>query len=305
MKTIKRIENFKNLKLGMFVHFGLYSIVGKGEWYMNNEKVPANEYEKLINHFKVNKNWAKNIVKLAKSFGAKYIVLTSRHHDGFSLYDTCGLNEYDALHTPTARDLIKEFVEECNKADILPFFYHTLIDWHNKYFVEKNYEKYFDYLKQSIQILCNNYGKIGGFWFDGSWSNQNINWHLEEIFAIIRKTQPQAIISNNGGIENQGELINKEIDCLVYERGSLQTISQKPLATNKAKEVCQTLNDNWGYCKTDNNYKTPAQIKELFNTCQKYGANLLLNVGPKSNGLVKRKEISLLKKLGKLIKQNQ
>ncbi len=302
MKKVERIEKFKQMKLGMFVHFGLYSIVGNGEWYMHNEKIPPTEYEKLTKEFKVNKNWAKNLVKVAKSFGAKYIVLTTRHHDGFSLYDTCGLTEYDAPHTPSAKDLIKEFVDECNKADISPFFYHTLIDWHDKNFLEEEYDKYFDYLKSSIKILCENYGKIGGFWFDGTWSNPNLNWHLDEIFSIIRKRQPQAIISNNGGLENPGELLNKEIDCLVHERGSLQTLSQNPSATNRAKEVCQTINDHWGICKKDNNYKSPTEIKEIFDTCQKYGANLLLNVGPKPNGMIKKKEISLLKKFGKLLK---
>ena len=122
------IEDFKNLGLGLFIHFGLYSVAAKGEWYQEAYKVPFSEYEKLLPKFKVKKNWAKELVHVAKKAGFKYITITTRHHDGFSLYDTRGLSDYDAPHSGSQRDLIKEFVDECRKNDIKPFFYHTLID---------------------------------------------------------------------------------------------------------------------------------------------------------------------------------
>lgn len=155
----KYIENFKRLGFGMFIHFGLYSVIGKGEWYYWQYKPDQKEYEKNTEKLKVTKNWAKNLVKMAKRVGCKYITLTTRHHDGFSLYDTCGLNEFDAPHSATGRDLVREFVNECNAEGIIPFFYHTLLDWHNTDY-KTNFPKYIDYLVQSIEILCRNYGKI-------------------------------------------------------------------------------------------------------------------------------------------------
>lgn len=284
----------------MFVHFGLYSIVGKGEWYMHNENVSAKNYEKLAFKFKVKKNWAKEIVSTAKSFNAKYIVLTTRHHDGFSLYDTKGLSTYDIIHTPTKRDIVHEFVDECNKNKILPFFYHTIIDWHNSDFKE-NSERYFDYLKRSITILCTNYQSIGGFWFDGTWSNDNYDWHLDELFSIIKKYQPNAIIANNGGWEHPGQVIHKNIDCIVYERVSCSILTDKIDNKHRAKEVCQTLNDHWGISKSDKNYKSAKQLSNIYFECRQYNTNLLLNVGPTKNGTVKLKEKNLLKKFYKNI----
>ena len=297
---MNKIKNFENLKLGMFVHFGLYSIVGKGEWYMHNENVPAKEYEKLTAKFKVKRNWAKQIVATAKSFNAKYIVLTTRHHDGFSLYNTQGLSGYDIMHTPTNRDLVKEFVDECNKNNILPFFYHTIIDWHNSDF-KNNSERYFDYLKKCIELLCTNYGAIGGFWFDGTWSDDNYNWHLDEIFSIIKKNQPNAIIANNGGWEHPGQVIHKDIDCIVYERASISTPTDKIDNKHRAKEVCFTLNNHWGFVKTDKNYKSVTQLANLYLECRQHNTNLLLNVGPTKNGDIKLKEKVLLKKFYKNI----
>ena len=132
----ERIEKFKELGLGIFVHFGTYSLLEKGEWYYStlrsSENLSEEEYQSLAKRFKVNKNWAKNLVSVAKKAGAKYITLTTRHHEGFSLFDTCGLNDYDAPHSASHRDLVKEFVDECHKQNIIPFFYHTLLDWYNK-----------------------------------------------------------------------------------------------------------------------------------------------------------------------------
>lgn len=294
-----RITRFKELELGLFVHFGIYSQVGLDEWYKHDKNIPNEEYDKLLAEFKVNKNWAKGIIKVAKSLGAKYIVLTTRHHDGFSLYDTHGLTNYDISNTPTRRDLVKEFVEECNKNDILPFFYHTLIDWHHPYF-NNNFDKYREYLFESVELLCTNYGKVGGFWFDGSWHDKKLDFKLDELFALIRKYQPEAIICNNGGLENTGEIISDEIDVGVFERGN----PSKDIK-GKAKEMCQTLNDHWGYYKSDKNYKSLDTLLSMYKKCRDNDSNLLLNIGPKGNGTVRIKEKVVLKRLGKQIKNLQ
>ena len=154
----------------MFVHFGLYSILGTGEWSKHSLNISDEAYESLKDRFEPKQDWAAELVKIAKNAGCKYITLTTRHHDGFSLYDTCGLNDYDAPHAKCGRDLIREFVDACNQEGIIPFFYHTLLDWREESY-QTDFPKYLEYLRKSVEIICKNYGKIGGIWFDGMWDS--------------------------------------------------------------------------------------------------------------------------------------
>ena len=296
------IENFKRLGFGMFIHFGLYSVIGRGEWYYMQYVPDKNEYESTINKFKITKNWAKNLVKTAKDAGCKYITLTTRHHDGFSLYDTCGLSEFDAPHSPTGRDLIREFVDECNKEGIIPFFYHTLLDWHN-FDYNNDFPEYIDYLDKSIEILCKNYGKIGGFWFDGMWDKPNEDWQEDRIYGTIRKYQPEAMIINNTGLNALGQTGHIEIDSVTFERGKPAFVdtSEKPIAG----EVCDALTDHWGYAKYDICLKSPKELIETLVDCRKYDCNLLLNSGLKGNGEMDEGEKAAFKRIGMWIKENK
>ena len=297
------VEAFKNLGFGLFVHFGLYGIVGKGEWYLHlNPKTDKVKYENLTEKFFVKNNWAKELVKTAKSAGCKYITLTTRHHDGFSLYDTKGLSDYDAPHSACRRDLIKEFVEECNNSGIVPFFYHTLLDWHEESY-RNDFPAYIDYLIKSIEILCTNYGKIGGFWFDGMWDKPDENWQEDRLYGTIRKYQPDAIIVNNTGLSELGKVGHKEIDCVTFERGKPFFVdeSDKP----RAGEMCQILNDHWGYAKEDVNYKSVKELIENLVDCRKFGCNFLLNTGLKGNGSVNATDKELLKQIGKWVNVNK
>lgn len=296
------IENFKRLGFGMFIHFGLYSVIGRGEWYYMQYVPDKNEYESTINKFKITKNWAKNLVKTAKDAGCKYITLTTRHHDGFSLYDTRGLSEFDAPHSPTGRDLIREFVDECNKEGIIPFFYHTLLDWHNPDY-NNDFPEYIDYLDKSIEILCKNYGKIGGFWFDGMWDKPNEDWQEDRIYGTIRKYQPEAMIINNTGLNALGQTGHIEIDSVTFERGKPAFVdtSEKPIAG----EVCDALTDHWGYAKYDICLKSPKELIETLVDCRKYDCNLLLNSGLKGNGEMDEGEKAAFKRIGMWIKENK
>lgn len=296
------IENFKRLGFGMFIHFGLYSVIGRGEWYYMQYVPDKNKYENTINKFKITKNWAKNLVKTAKDAGCKYITLTTRHHDGFSLYDTCGLSEFDAPHSLTGRDLIREFVDECNKEGIIPFFYHTLLDWHNPDY-NNDFPKYIDYLDKSIEILCKNYGKIGGFWFDGMWDKPNEDWQEDRIYGTIRKYQPEAMIINNTGLNALGQTGHIEIDSVTFERGKPAFVdtSEKPIAG----EVCDALTDHWGYAKYDICLKSPKELIETLIDCRKYDCNLLLNSGLKGNGKMDEGEKAAFKRIGMWIKENK
>ena len=246
--------------------------------------------------------WAKDLVKTAKAAGCKYITLTTRHHDGFSLYDTHRLNDFDAPHSACGRDLIREFVDECNKENIVPFFYHTLLDWDNPDY-ENDFPKYIDYLDKSIEILCRNYGKIGGFWFDGMWDKPNENWQEDRLYGTIRKYQPEAMIVNNTGLSALGKTGHKEIDSVTFERGEPAFVdtSEKPIAG----EMCQVLNDHWGYIKDDCNYKSVKELIENLIDCRKFGCNFLLNTGLKGNGSVNETDKCLLTEVGKWVKANK
>lgn len=296
------IENFKKMGFGMFNHFGLYSILGKGEWVLAQGKIDHAKYNELTRKFKVKKDWAKQLVKTAKAAGCRYITLTTRHHDGFSLYDVKGLNDFDAPHSACGRDLIREFVDECNKEGIVPFFYHTLLDWYNPDY-KNDFPKYIDYLVKSIEILCTQYGKIGGFWFDGMWDKPNDDWQEDRIYGTIRKYQPEAMIINNTGLNECGKTGHREIDSVTFERGKAFFVdtSEKPLAG----EVCEALTDHWGYAKEDICVKSPKELVEMLIDCRKFNCNLLLNTGLMGNGLIPDGEKANLLAVGKWIKVNK
>jgi len=213
----KRILDFEEMGFGMFVHWGLYSQMGRGEWAKYLYNIPQEEYGKLADTFTASKFDAQKMAQIAKKAGVKYITLTTRHHDGFSLYDTKGLNTYDAPHSAAGRDLIREFVDGCRAEGIVPFFYHTTLDWYNPDF-KNDFKTYLQYLRDSVEILCSEYGKIGGLWFDGNWSRQD-DWEEDALYAVIRKHQPDAIIVNNTGLGARGALGNPELDSVTFEQG--------------------------------------------------------------------------------------
>ncbi|MBO5928122.1 MAG: alpha-L-fucosidase [Clostridia bacterium] len=296
------IKDFENLGFGLFVHFGLYSNYGKGEWSEFMHKIPKEKYEeKLFKRFKPAKNWAKNLVETAKKAGCKYITLTTRHHEGFSLFDTKGLTEFDSVHS-CGRDIVKEFVDECNKNGIVPFFYHTLLDWHNPDYYN-NFPLYIDYLVKSIEILCSNYGKIGGLWFDGMWDKKDADWQEDRIYSTIRKYQPTAMIINNTGLSELGKVGHEEIDSVTFERGNPSFVDNSD--KYRAGEMCQVLNDHWGYCKNDCNYKSVKELIENLIDCRRFNCNFLLNCGPMGNGMLKCIDKGILLEIGKWIKLNK
>ena len=307
------VSDFRKLGYGMFVHFGLYSNIGAGEWYFESaynggrikNPLTIDEYiAKTFPRFKVKDGWAKNICRLAKDGGCRYIVLTTRHHEGFSLYDTKGLNEYDAPHSPAGRDLVKEFVEACHEFGLIPFFYHTVIDWWHKDYQEGNFDAYFDYLKKSIELLCLNYGPVGGFWFDGTWGLPEGVTFPTEIYRMIHALQPRAIITNNTGLDFCGQKGAEEIDCVTFERGKAFPVSSdasRPLAG----EVCDSIHDHWGYTKDDYCFKSYSYlINELIDT-RAAGCNLLLNVGPKGDGTVPYLDRTIINYIGSWLKRNK
>lgn len=295
-----RVKAFETLGFGMFVHFGLYSILGRGEWVKHHERMPDEPYEALTEVFDPAADWAEQLVATAKRAGCRYITITARHHDGFSLYDTCGLNEYDAVHAACGRDLIAEFVNACRAQDILPFFYHTLLDWREASYRE-NFPEYLDYLRRSVEILCTRYGKIGGIWFDGMWDKPDADWQEDALYGMIRRHQPDAMIINNTGLGARGQLGHIELDSVTFERGRPGMINLSDSPKYIASEMCQTMGDTWGYGANDLNYKSPAELITDLCVCRRYGANMLLNVGPRGDGTLRPMDTQLLVCVGRWV----
>lgn len=293
------IKDFEQLGFGMFVHFGLYSIIGRGEWYKDFNHVSDSEYEAYAKQFNPKKEWAVELVKTAKNAGCKYITITTRHHDGYSLYDTRGLNEYDAPHF-CGRDLIREFVEACRTYDIIPFFYHTLLDWHEKTFYT-DFPAYLDYLRKSVEILCTNYGKIGGLWFDGMWSKSDADWEEDALYGTIRKHQPEAMIINNTGLSAHGALGHIELDSVTFERGKPSPINMEGAPKYVASEMCEVFASHWGYAKEDLNFKSPAQMIRELTDCRRYGSNMLINLGPLGDGSIRPIDNAILGIMGEWV----
>ncbi len=303
----KYIADFEKMGFGMFVHWGLYAQLGRGEWIYNqrneHKDVPQTmeEYKKLADTFTAEDFDAEKLVLTAKNAGCKYITLTTRHHEGFSLYDTCGLCDFDAPHSAAGRDLIREFVDACNKHGIMPVFYHTTLDWYQPDF-EENFDAYLEYLRKSVEVLCTNYGKIGGLWFDGNWSKRDADWKESELYATIRKHQPEALIINNTGLGNLGVLGHPEIDSVTFEQGRPTPMNREGMEKYVAAETCMTINNHWGIGSNDFNYKSPKELIETLCACRKVGANLLLNIGPTAQGGVEPYQGELLRIIGDWMK---
>ena len=234
-----RVECFDRLAFGMFVHWGLYSQLAAGAWAKRSQGIATGEYMNLMERFRASEFSGRELARAAKRAGMGYVTLTSRHHDGFSLYDTHGLSPYDVTHTPAGRDLVADFVEGCNEEGVLPMLYCSTLDWSEPLF-EGDWKGYLAYLRASVELLCKNYGPVGGFWFDGNWSKRDADWETDALYGMIRELQP---------------------DAMVIEHA--------------AREMCDTLNFHCGAVERDIHYLSPAHVIEELWTCR--GAELVLN----------------------------
>jgi alpha-L-fucosidase len=297
----QRIVQFEHLAFGIFMHFGLYSLIQKGEWAMHLHKIPRDEYMKTMDQFEVPDFSGRKFARLAKQAGAKYITLTSRHHDGFSLYDTHGLSPWDITKTPAGRDIIKDFIEGCRAEGIIPCLYHTTLDWSDPRF-ENDWNGYQQYLRDSVEIICRNYGPLGALWFDGNWSKPQADWELDKLYSLVRKHQPNALIINNTGLGEEGKLTHREIDAVTFERG----LAHRPQIPAGEKyytgEMCMTSNFHWGAAGRDYNMISPASVIEILCRTRAAGANLLMNLGPTPTGDIPPYEQALLNVVGDWVK---
>jgi len=308
---------FEDAKFGLFIHWGVYSILGDGEWVMQNQNISIPAYEKLPSFFNPIAYNAEEWVKIAKNAGMKYICITSRHHDGFSMFDSKVTDYTIVKKTPYQKDVLKDLAAACKKEGIKLFFYYSLLDWHNDdYFPrgstgngiagrkEGDWNAYIDFMKGQLTELLTNYGEIGGIWFDGDWDKKNADWHYDEIYKLIHDLQPQCIIGNN-----HHEAIKKGEDFQMFEKDLPGKSSQSFASTsddisNLPKEVCETINGSWGFNLTDKNHKSEKELIHYLVKAAGYGSNLLLNVGPMPNGEIQAEHQASLAKIGAWLKVN-
>lgn len=304
---------FEEARFGIFIHWGVYSILGDGEWVMNNQNFGLSEYALLPKYFNPIAFDAKKWAKLYKDSGAKYVTFTSRHHDGFSMWHTrqSSYNIVDA--TPFKRDIIKELVDACHQEGLKVMFYYSLLDWKRDDYLpagktgrgvlerdstQGNWDNYIQFMKAQLTELLTQYGQIDGIWFDGHWDKPTIDWRYDELYGLIHQLQPQCLIGNNHHITPfLGE------DFQMFERDlpgqnntgfgtSPENIGSLP------KEVCGTIAGSWGFDIKDRKRKS---IKELLSYLIKaagHGSNLLLNVGPMPNGEIQDYQQIRLREIG-------
>ena len=326
-ENIKAREWFKDARFGLFIHWGVYSVLGDGEWVMNNQNISIEEYEKLPSFFNPVYFDAEEWVLMAKDAGMKYITITSRHHDGFSMFDSKASDYNIVKKTPYGKDVLKMLAEACRKHDLKLFFYYSQLDWYRDDYFPRgrtgngingrgkgNWNDYINFMKSQLTELLTNYGEIGGIWFDGEWDQFKwdgkrfgepmADFKLGEVYSLIHKLQPQALIGSNHHIApNPGE------DFQMFEK-DLPGRSTKSFATsaddigNLPLEVCETINGSWGFNLKDRKHKSKKELIQYLIKAAGYDSNLLLNVGPMPNGRIQKEHIKSLSEIGQWVKLN-
>lgn len=301
--AVPRVSSFERLGYGLFVHFGLFSLYERGEWVRRWHEIPGEQYDARIAEFRADSFDARDYVKLARDAGMKYITFTTRHHEGFSLYDTRGLNDFDSLHAPCGRDLVREFVDACRAGGIVPMLYHTTLDWrcNTERCDDDAFRRYIDYLVQSVEILCTQYGPIGGLWFDGNWSRKHADWQEDRLYSMIRRHQPEAIIINNSSTGALGAERHPEVDSVTFEQGIPTPPNREGKPKYVAGEMCQTMNHHWGIARRDFAYLGPRDLIRELVACRRVGANYLLNIGPRADGSIPEYESAALRRAGEWV----
>jgi alpha-L-fucosidase len=303
-------QAYRDAKFGMFIHWGVYSLLGQGEWVMQNRKIPAGAYEWLASTFDPVKFDARPWVSLAKAAGMRYITITARHHDGFSMFATRATRYNIVDWTPFKRDPLKELANECQRQGLKLFFYYSQLDWHHPDYWPRgrtgqetgrpesgDWNHYLDFIDSQLTELLTNYGPIGGIWFDGMWDKPAADWRLPRTYALIHRLQPAALIVPN---HHQAPLPDEDVQTFEQDLPGANTagfnteqIGQLPLETSL------TMNDSWGFNITDRRYKSVTELIRYLVRAAGRDANLLLNIGPRPDGTIPPEAEDRLRAIGR------
>lgn len=315
--NVKARTQFQDDKFGIFLHWGIYSMLATGEWTMQNNNLDYKQYAKLAGGFYPSKFDAAQWVSAIKGAGAKYICITSRHHDGFSMFDSRYTDYNIVKATPFKRDILKELADECAKQGITLNVYYSLIDWGREDAVwgrtgrgtgrpdpKGDWSSYYKFMQNQLSEILTNYGPIGAIWFDGWWDqdqNPGFDWQLPGLYSLIHNLQPACLVGNNHHqVPFDGE------DFQMFERDlpgenlaglSGQVVSQLPL------ETCETMNGMWGFRIADQNYKSTKTLIQYLVKAAGKNANLLMNIGPQPDGELPDLAIERLKEMGEWMKK--
>ena len=312
-EVLKSRQDFQDEKFGIFIHWGIYSMIGHGEWVMDKENINYKEYRHLADGFYPSKFNAEEWVQAFKAAGAKYITFTSRHHDSFSMFKTATSNYNIVDGTPFKRDVLKELADACQKHGMKLHVYYSHADWNRLDYPQgwsairtgrptnqENFDSYLQFMKQQLTEILTNYGPVRCIWFDGHWdqkNRKNFDWHLDEQYALIHKLQPACMVANNHHYAPKpGEDIQLFEQDLPGENtagySGTSKIGQLPL------ETCLTMNKTWGYDITDKKYKSNSYLIQKLVQAAGKNANLLLNIGPRPDGQLPVEAVERLKAMG-------
>ncbi len=318
------MEWWREARLGMFLHWGLYSIpagqwkghTGYGEWIREEAHIPVGDYEKFRSEFNPVKFNADSFVKMAHDAGMKYIVITTKHHDGFGLFDS-KFTDWCIRETPFHRDVMAEVAAACKKYGLRMCWYHSIMDWHHPDYLPRrswevaqrpvdgaNMDRYVEYLRNQVTELLTKYGPIGVMWFDGEWEATWDDHYGKPLYELCRKLQPNVIVNNRvsnnrgGSVESSGE------DQRVGDFSTPEQFIPPTGLGNVDWETCMTMNDHWGYNSHDTNWKSSKElIRNIVDVASK-GGNYLLNIGPRSDGTFPPEAVDRLKAIGAWMKTN-
>lgn len=316
---------FDSARFGMFIHWGASSVLGHGEWVMNHRNIQVDDYLRLQQIFNPQAFNAAAWVELAKQAGMQYITFITRHHDGFSLWDT-QQSDWKITRTPYGKDVLRQLSAECQRQGMRLFLYYSLLDWFRSDYPyetgrtgkgtgrtqKSDYAAYLAFMKAQLTELLTQYGRIDGVWFDGHWdqldndhdkSNKSkIDWRYEEIYGLIHRLQPHCLIGNNHHLMPlPGE------DFQMFEKdlpgGNTTGFGGTPVSDALPLETCETINDSWGFNITDRNYKSTEQLIQYLVNAAGYGANFLLNIGPMPDGNIQPEFTERLQAMGQWLKK--
>ena len=290
---IRRMQWWHEARFGMFIHWGLYSVLGRHEWAMEQEGIPVSEYEQVAKKFNPKPDSPRGFAKLAKAAGQKYMVMTSKHHEGFCNFDT-KLTNYCAPKQAAGRDLLREYVEAARAEGLRFGFYYSLMDWHHpdgaRCATDSDARKRFvEYTHGLIRELMTNYGKVDVLWYDVDWPLNAEQWESERMNKMVFELQPDIIVNNRNGLPGDFSTPEQEIRA---EKGT------------RAWESCMTLNDSWGYQAADDNWKSARTIIRNLVTCSRDGGNYLLNIGPRGDGSIPQDSVRVLSEVGQWLSRN-
>lgn len=287
----RRIQWWREAKFGMFIHWGVYSLLGRDAWAMGDEDIPVREYEAYARQFQPRPNAARTWARLARESGMKYMVMTTKHHEGFCLFDS-KLTDYCAPRQGPGRDLVREYVDAARAEGLRVGFYYSLMDWHHPDWLRVKddaaaRQRFVDYTHGQIRELLTNYGKIDILWYDMAVPLDGAGWQSEKMNRMVLELQPDIIVNNRNRLA-----------------GDFSTPEETTQAAKGDWESCMTMNDSWGYCAGDQTWKSPQRIVRDLVECARDGGNYLLNIGPKADGSVPEPSVRLLNAVGKWIEKN-